>query len=635
METIPVTNIEQIEEIVKFIKENDVVAYDYETYEVENTFRNNKYDGIEPPLKLRYPIDIHNSRIAGVGYGFENVGYYVPVNHKECKNFDYETINYINSFLKDKTIVCHNAKFEYKISKVNNIFFPMENVEDTMLMAHEFCTEWKVNLKNLAVAVFDIEYTDGALAKKYKMNELTLDQVYEYGCYDVIITWNLYKYFTENLSPQSLQHYREIELPIVEVIAEMEMNGVNVDVEKCIKNKHLVDKKLEEYNAEIERIVGRSININSPKQMREVLYDDLGHHYYKISNRTHQPSCDADTLKHFAYDGCEFSQAVLKARKVKTLNSFFFNKMPYLIHGDTKRLHASFGQAVTATGRFNSFDPNLQQLSKTAVEEVSVRELFLPDSSDELIVSLDLAGIELRLCAFMTRDETMLNAFKNDMDLHTVTTKNVFGSDIVQHKDFKKYRKVGKIMNFLILYGGSAVALKSVLGEEYSQQECEGLIQSWYDTYSGIKSKQEEISLELFNNRVIRSLFGRARTFYNVDFTIPRYQSEAVREAFNHLIQGSCGDMLKIIMLRIFYRYPELFNKMRITIHDELVFSLNKKTLFDDVKKLHSCFTEWEDIDIPIYSSVSVGENFGNLKDFETDAGDADFYKLREYCNNL
>jgi len=632
MKCIPVTSVEQIEEIINKIKEFDVIAYDYETYEEKNIFPE-EVKGLQKPVKLKYPINMYNSKIAGVGYGFGEIGYYVPVNHTDCKNFTYDDINRINSYLKDKVIVAHNLKFEYQISKINGIYFPMEKAEDTMLMAHEYNTEWRVSLKALAYSVFGIKYSDGDLAKKHRMNELSLAQVYEYGCYDVIITWQLYKYFLEVLEKESLDHYYDIELPTVLTSSELELNGVRVDVNTCIEEKKAVDKRLDDLLNEMCEVAGQKFNPRSTKQLRHILFDVRGVEPYKYSDKTMEPSCDAECLQVFAARGDGLSAMVLDYRKLATLNSNFFNKLPFFVNPITDRIHANFRQANTATGRFSSNSPNLQQLAKNEYEGLSVRRVFLPDSEDDLIVSLDLAGIELRICGFITRDPVMLDAFKTGKDLHTVTTQNVFGDDIVNHKDFKNYRKVGKQMNFLILYGGAAPTLEAKLGHQYSLDECEEFIRAWYEGFSGIPETQERIRKEIFLEKKVRTLYGRARTFETIDFNRSNDSSAAFRAGFNHLIQGTCGDMLKIIMLRIYYRYPELFKRMKLTIHDELVFSLNKSTLVSDVRKLHSCFVEWDEIDVPIYSSCSVGPNFGDLTDFETEAGDVDFAGLEKYMD--
>ena len=530
-------------------------------------------------------------------------------------------------------INAHNAKFEVKISRINGIFFPEEQVEDTMLLADEFSTEFPKGLKRLVTKIFDYHYEDETMGKQ-QMNELSGEQVYKYACDDARLTRELYLYFLQQLDSEVLEHYQYVELPIIPVLASMELRGINFDREFCLKEEKICKDKIKELGDKINAAVGFKLNPRSPKQLQKYFIQTKSYDIWKTT-ATGAPSMDADSLKHyFTVDKDEVAGMILEYKGYAQLASLFFSKLPLLQHEDTKRIHAEFRQANTQTSRFSSSSPNLQQSKKGdffpegAEEAVNVRKVFIADNMYEKIVSLDFSGIELRVCAVLTEDETMVHALQNDLDLHTETAKGVFGADIVNDEEFKsKYRRVAKTMNFLILYGGKEFRLAGTLNQEFTEEECKDFIAKWYETYPGVLTAQRQSAKDVLKNRYAETLWGRRRYFENYNPNISTELEKMERAAFNHQIQGTAADIMKMVMIRIYREMPDL--KMLMTVHDELVFSIPVKGLVKTVKKIHKIFTDWDFI-VPIYSSVDVGDSYGTMTSFEKPNGDADFEALKE-----
>jgi DNA polymerase-1 len=617
-------------ELIPAIQRSAVVSYDYETYETASSYINLHSD--------RRPIDFFCTRIAGCGYGTDDGEFYVSIGHASSANLPVTVLNRINSFLP--ITVCHNLGFEYKVSKINNIFFPIERAHDTMLMAHKYSNELPMSLKALAEVMFNFTYEDKALAKKVKMDEVTAEQVFTYACNDVEYTRKLYFELMSRLPEDLFDMYREIELPMVKVLADMELRGVRVDLSRSQAQYHTCLQKISDLEIEIYSAIGKTINLDSSKQLGQVLFEDLGLPKPKMTAKG-GASVDKEVLRSLANMHPVVEQ-LLRRKKMVTVNNLFYAKFPQLVNRYTGRMHPEFRLAATDTGRLSGSNPNMQQLRKTGekdAEEMNVRSVFIPDSEDERIVSIDFAGMELRLCAILTQDPVMLNAFKNDMDLHDETCKGIFG-EVTKDK-----RKIAKIMNFAILYGSSAGGLKKLVSRkdaldaipaqmvEYAlttrdphQVAMDYLLKRWYDTYPMVRQSQRITEYTTYQNHEARDLFGNRRTFWRVDWGQDYDRYAASRQAFNFRIQGSNAAMTKLVMLDIAEKLPEV--KMIASVHDEVVASVPVKGLVELVREMHQLFIDW-DFPIPIYSSVGVGKSYGELVEYQLPNGNADFEKLR------
>ncbi len=636
MNYIAVRTKEELNELKKLLSTAKVVAYDYETFQEHNSYENNLKEGDKKPTGFP-PLDLFNTKIAGVGYSVDGEsGFYVPINHKDSPNFPVFVIDELNEAVpEDAVFVAHNAKYELCVSKVNNIYLPADRLHDTLLLVKELSTEFRrYGLKDLSEKIFNFKYKEGDLAKKYSMEELMLDQVYEYACTDVIMTWKLWQYCLKNISKNSWYHYTHIEQPLIDTMVNLEMQGIKLDKDKIKHYREVLEAEVNKLEKKIYEVAEEEFNPSSAKQLSYILFDKFQMPVLEYTSKG-AISTSKVVLQKLAKMGFELPQLILDYRKFSKMVQFFLQKLHLYENDVTGRIHPSYAISGAETGRFTCYNPNMQQMKKTGEElngeKISIRGIFIPHNEDEAIVSLDFSGIELRVCAIVTRDETMLNAFKHDLDLHSITTQGIFGEDIINHPDFKKkFRQVGKRLNFGILYGGGAGLFSDVIGDgQFTVEECEGWIDKWYDTYPQVLEKKLEVENLALTQGFIETLFGKRRTFYGYNLSNSETRSGVMRRAFNHLIQGTAADMMKITLNRINAEMPDV--KMLATIHDEVVFSIPKKELFETVKELHSIFTDW-DFEIPIYSSISVGESFGDMEDFEKANGDGDIEGLKKYC---
>lgn len=655
-----VRSIYELDGFMEKLRAASRVAFDYETYTPNNAYK--FFEG------KKRPIDFHNTRVAGLSIAFDDwTAYYLPFCHANTQNLQPFVLEDVCRTLKGKEVVCHNLKFEYKVSKVNGVPFPMEMAEDTMLLADEYDNNLPGSLKELSKVFQSGSYKDdlpedplrdlvcGVLGcfvypedlvdhtylksdlveNNAAMNLRTGDDVYRYACMDAIYTLKLYWLFMQHLDEDPYLHYKSVELPLIKVIGDMELEGVNFDLERCHEEMKHCAAIIQDLEQQVYTECGRQFNCASPKQVSDVLFNDLKLSPLKV-NKTGF-SCDKHVLE-LLRDEHPVIDLLIKRNQYATIQKMFLSKLPLMVHSGTGRIHPEFWQGEVVTGRLSCRRPNLQQLRKDAMEggEENVRALFIPDNPNHVIVSLDLAGVELRLCAILNGEKAMLEAFKRDEDLHTKTAIGIFGPNPT-----KAQRKMAKIVNFLILYGGGAGALArtitkrkawEILTDEekayYSvfpdphREIMEDFIKKWNTTYPDVARYKSRLEDKIWKNRYAQEFFGRRRYFTLTNWADKFQMFKAFRTGHNHEIQGTCASMMKLIMADVAKKFPDLHILM--TIHDELVLSIPVEKVHDSVVELYKIFTDWA-FDIKIYSTVSVGKNFGEMVEYKKESGDFDY----------
>jgi DNA polymerase-1 len=401
--------------------------------------------------------------------------------------------------------------------------------------------------------------------------------------------------------------YSEIELPLIPVLADIEFAGMKVDGVSLKTFSAFITKELDSLKEKITNIAGREFNIGSPKQVGEVFSElniDTGR-----KTATGQISTSHDILVELAAT-YEIAQHIIDYRELDKLRATYADALPTMIAADG-RIHGCLNQTVAATGRLSSTEPNLQNIPVRTELGQRIRKAFIPENGCKLI-SADYSQLELRILAHITQDERMLEAFKNNEDIHAQTARLVFGAKT--EKEMKEKRRLAKIVNFGIAYAVEAFGLSTRVG--ISRTEARKVIDDYFATYKGIREYMDRIPNEAREKGYIASLFGRRRHFSGINDRNFAVRTRAEREAINMPIQGTASDIVKIAMIRVAdaLKKEKLETKMIMQVHDELLFEAPKSEV-DAAKviikrEMESAAT----LDVPVIVEIGVGDNWMDAK---------------------
>jgi DNA polymerase-1 len=365
--------------------------------------------------------------------------------------------------------------------------------------------------------------------------------------------------------------FHEIELPLLSVLAEMEFTGITVDPEVLRASSQRFLEKQEILEKEIYELAGHPFNIASPKQLATVLFDELG--LRKVKKTKSGQSTDIEVLEELANDH-PIPKKVAEHRQLAKLRGTYTDALPELIHPQTKRIHSSFNQVVTATGRLSSSNPNLQNIPVRTAEGREIRSAFIPGKGFDLLLSCDYSQIELRVLAHFSDDEKLCEAFRNNEDIHVRVASEVFG---VKPEDVDSdMRRIAKTVNFGVIYGQSAFGLSKQLGIDH--KEAQSFIDGYFSTYSGIGQYLDSILDNCMEKGYVETLFGRRRHFAPGTIRPNRTGNlnAAERMAINTVIQGTAADLMKQAMVKLMPLVSFEANLL-LQIHDELVFEVTQK----------------------------------------------------------
>ena len=400
------------------------------------------------------------------------------------------------------------------------------------------------------------------------------DDVSRYSADEAYTIFSLYKYWSENLEENEQKLVKDIELPLTEVLAKMEFNGVAIDSDYLKELSSYMTEKLAELEDLIYQLAGEPFNINSPKQVAEVLFDKLELKSKKKKSR----STSAEVLEELAeeYEICEY---ILEHRKFSKLKSTYTDVLPTLISRRDGRIHTTYNQALTVTGRLSSSNPNLQNIPIRSEEGNKIRSAFCAmDKENSMIMSADYSQIELRLLAHVSGDENLIHAFTSGEDVHTMTASKVFGVGVDEVT--KDMRRKAKAVNFGIVYGQSKYGLAKNLN--ISNTEAQEFIDKYFEHYPGVKKYMEDKKEFANTNGYVETIFGRKR-YLAAELLSPNFQIRefAQRAAINQPLQGSAADLIKMAMIEVDKQLEAqgLKAKMIMQVHDELVFELPKEEL--------------------------------------------------------
>jgi DNA polymerase-1 len=437
------------------------------------------------------------------------------------------------------------------------------------------------NMQNLARTHLghDVIPITDLIGKKGKaqlcMDQVPPAQVAVYSGEDADVAWRLCELLEGQLQNEGLKRlYDELEVPLIQVLAELEFNGIRLDVPRLRRLGEEMAAELEAIEQEIYRLAGRRFNVASLKQLRQILFDELKLPVKRKTGITGEASTDQETLEWLADQGHELPKKLVEHRRLAKLKGTYVDALPQLVNPDTGRLHASFNQTVAATGRLSSSDPNLQNVPIRTELGGQIRQAFLP-AEGWVLLTADYSQIELRLLAHFSGDEALRRAFTEDHDIHSAVAAQVFG--VEEEHVTAGMRRLAKTVNFGVIYGMSDFGLAQRL--HLPREEAARFIDAYFARYPRVLAYQDRLLAECRRCGYVATILGRRRTFdpkvLRPDSTY-KQRSQAEREAINMEIQGSAADLIKVAMLNIYRRLRRESRQARmlLQIHDELVFEV-------------------------------------------------------------
>jgi len=511
--------------------------------------------------------------------------YYISLGHYMSSNADMEhVLTGLKESLTGSLLVAHNLKYDYLVLSRSGWEIEAEFF-DTMIADYILNPTSRHSLAACARREFEYEMIPikeliGTGKKQITFDLVPVEQAADYSADDAWITFKLYELFKERLTEQNLlELYQEIELPLFEVLARMEQNGVYIDTDILKEISKRNQKKIAELTREIYNIAGSQFNLNSTQQLAKVLFEDLGIPPVKKTKTGY--STDVKVLDILSKDHL-IARLLMQYRQLTKLESTYVKALPELINPETDRVHSSFNQTVASTGRLSSSNPNLQNIPIRTEMGKEIRNAFTCQSEENMLISADYSQIELRILAILSRDPNLIEAFKNKRDIHTETASIIYEKD---RKDVTAdERRFAKVINFGLLYGMGAFRISNEL--KISRREGQEFVDNYFNKFPTIHDFIDDVINSTREKGYAETLFGRKLYLPEINSSNKNTAREAERVATNMPIQGSAADIIKIAMIRIHEKIKERDDlKMIIQVHDELIFEV-KKNVLEEAKKI-------------------------------------------------
>jgi DNA polymerase-1 len=565
-------------------------------------------------------LDTFLARLAGIAICWEpGEAFYIVLNHPDSQLIEVEVLERIRVFFEDPAIkkIGQNIKFDTMVLhqhgiRVQNLHF------DTMLASYLIDpTSNQHNLDSLARDHLDykkitIEELIGSGKNQKKMTDLPSGQVFEYACEDADITLKLKNKFEPELKKRELgKLFYSIEMPLVQVLIDMEEHGVKLDLALLGSLSTELEKELILLQKSIYTQASGEFNINSPQQLGIVLFEKLEIHKALAMRKpqrtkTGQYATSEQVLER--YQKHLLPRTILEYRKLYKLKTTYVDALPDLVHPKTGRVHTSYNQAVVATGRLSSVNPNLQNIPIRTEIGREMRKAFIPANPGDVIMSADYSQIELRIMAHLSGDKNMKKSFHEDLDIHAATAARIF--DIPMKEVDADHRRKAKEINFGIIYGMSKYGLANRL--DISVEEAENFIINYFATYPGIQDFMRQTIAMAVEKGYVTTMMGRIRPVPQIHSSNRPLREFAERTAINTPIQGSAADLIKKAMIDIQQVVNEknLKSKMILQVHDELVFEVPAEEVKTMTMLVRSKMEKALKLDVPLKVDVGVGENW-------------------------
>ncbi len=559
-------------------------------------------------------LTIHSAQLVGLSLSYsKGKACYIPFNqdYKEAVT----KLEKLNPFFKDENILKVGQNIKYDIMVLMNYNIEVKGpMFDTMIAHYLIEPEQRHNLDSLArnYLNYDTIKTEELIGKKGKnqisMAQVPIDKVKDYACEDADITLQLVEPLRKQLNDAKMTKlFQNIEIPLLSVLAEMEYQGIKLDHEN-LKN-YSVQLKAETVKVEqsIYKHAGMEFNISSPKQLGEVLFDRMKIMTNPPKTKTKQYATGEEVLVKIK-DKHPIINDILEYRSLKKLVSTYIDALPLLIHPKTNKIHTSYNQTITATGRLSSNNPNLQNIPIREERGRKIRKAFISSDDNYVLLAADYSQIELRLMAHLCQDKNMVEAFENGEDIHADTAARIFKIDKSQVT--REQRGFAKGANFGIIYGISAFGLAQNLN--IGRSEAKNIIDNYFLSYPKVKTFMDESVNIVREKGYAETIFGRRRYLPNIQSNNAIVRGAAERNAINAPIQGTAADIIKISMINIQKRFKEegILSKMILQVHDELVFDV-LKTELEKVKEIVIYEMEHAaDLSVPLTVDFGVGKNW-------------------------
>ena len=553
-------------------------------------------------------------------------GYYIPLAHTDeigfplpaakGGNFDFNKVaNWLKDLIKSpRELVFHNAKFDLHVLarafKIPQADIDSANIVDTLIAA------WMLSpgqsglgldnqvMQRLQHEMIPIENLIGRGKNQITFNRAPIKDATEYGAEDAVYTLRLWEPLKKELEKfDYVKYFFEQEMPLLKVLYQMETVGVAIDVPALKTLEQELQQRIEKLEKEICDMAGFEFNIGSPKQLGEVLFDTLG--LPEIKKR----STDAVVLEELSFRApLPIVFSVIEYRELKKMQSTYIMVLPTLVNPDTRRIHTSFIQWGTATGRLSSRNPNLQNIPVRSDLGKKIRAAFIPQGKDNVILAVDYSQIELRMLAHLSGDEALIESYKEGIDIHARTAAAIYGVGL--DAVTSDMRRDAKVVNFGVLYGMTAFRLARDLKIPMSQAK--DFITGYFDMYQGVQKYIEDVKASAHRDGYVETLSGRRRYIAGIDSSDRMESQMAERMAVNTPVQGSAADLIKIAMIRIQKKINDenLPLRMMLQVHDELVFECPKDQVEPMSQMVKAEMEGAMQLKVPLVASVGFGENW-------------------------
>ena len=591
MEFILLDNENSLSLVINTIPRDAIIAFDTETTD----------------------IDVRNAKIVGFSFAYEeNKAYYVPIAHSYlgvAAQISMEAARQAIIQLNRYKLVLQNFKYDYEIIR-NNFDIELKLYADTMILSWLLDTNEKVGLDYQINKYFNhkmIAFKD-VVKKGENFSNVDILNACDYAAEDALMTLKLFNkqlvLFKERNSEEILKLAFDLEFDFIYVLADMENNGIKIDVNLLKELKETNYKYIQDLTTKIYETSGAEFNINSPKQLGVVLFETLG---LPTAKKTKTGYSTDEAVLNGLFDAHDVVPLLLNYREAYKLQSTYIEPLLELgLKNDDNRIHTSFLHTGTATGRLSSKNPNLQNIPVRSEAGSQIRSAFIPKDGFTL-VGIDYSQIELRLLAHFSGDEALVDAFNNDLDIHYQTAVKIFGEEAAKEK-----RSIAKSINFGLLYGMGSKKLGDTLG--ISSKEAKVYIESYFKAFKSVKDYLKSIEDSAHVNGYIKTLLNRKRLF---DFESANAMVKAayLREAVNTMFQGSAADLIKLSMVEIHKKYKNNNNmRMLLQIHDELIFEIKDDLSDEIIEDLKEVMENIYKLNVPLKVSVAKGNSWQKLK---------------------
>ncbi|NND63407.1 MAG: DNA polymerase I [Flavobacteriaceae bacterium] len=554
------------------------------------------------------------AELVGIAFSWEPFkGFYIPfpADQDEAQ----ELIELLRPFFEDEGIekIGQNLKYDIKVLRKYKVEVKGK-LFDTMLAHYLINPDMRHNMDVLAETYLNytpVSITEliGKKGKNQKsMRDVPVEQQTEYAVEDTDVTLQLKEHFQNELGEANTQKlFDEIEVPLLRVLADMELEGINLDEDFLKKLSEELEKDIKKLEGDIYKEAGEEFNIASPRQLGEILFGKMNLVDKPKKTKTGQYSTAEDVLSYLAKDH-KIIRDVLEFRGLSKLKSTYVDALPQQVEPSTQRVHTNYVQTVAATGRLASNDPNLQNIPIRTERGRQVRKAFIPRDKEHVLLAADYSQIELRIIAALSEEENMIAAFKNGEDIHASTAAKVFNIPLIEVT--REQRGNAKTVNFGIIYGVSAFGLSNQT--DLSRTEAKELIDTYYKTYPKLRNFMSEQVDFARDNGYVQTVLGRRRYLKDINSRNAVVRGAAERNAVNAPIQGSAADIIKIAMINIHKKLSEgnFKSKMLLQVHDELVFDAYKPEL-DKLKDLiKSEMENAHPLAVPLDVEIGLGDNW-------------------------